>query len=262
MKMIILFTSLNSASKNIAENLISLGFVKTENKEWERDGVKLKDVCSETVLDMPTNIESDCLLVLSSHKSKNPVPMLTIHFPGNWLEAGMGGKDSTLNFAYASKLKQLFLALKDANSRIGLNWECCMEADHHGPTMENKTPMIFIEIGSSEKEWSDEKAGKTVALAVMNSLSVPKPSKSFFGVGGGHYTPEFSDFIYKSEWAVGHILPKYAIDSVEESVLLQAIKKSVEPVEKIILLKESANLKQKEKIRKFAEKQSISYEEL
>lgn len=260
--MLILFTSSNPASKNIADKLVSFGFRSVGASEWEMNGVRMKDVRSETVLDMPTNVESDCLLILSSHKSKNPVPMLTVHFPGNWLEAGMGGKDGTLNFSYAGKLKQLYLALKEANSRIGLNWEVCIEADHHGPAMENTTPMIFIEIGSSEKEWADEKAGETVASAIINCLGGPKRERAFFGIGGGHYSREFCKLIAGSEWAVGHILPKYGIDGVKEDTLEQAIKKSVEPVEKVVVLKDSTNLKQKEKIRTFCEKQSVKMEEI
>ncbi|MFA6530608.1 MAG: D-aminoacyl-tRNA deacylase [Candidatus Micrarchaeia archaeon] len=260
--MLILFTSSNSASKNIADKLVSLGFRSVGANEWELKGVRMLDTRSETVLDMPTNLESDCLLILSSHKSKNPLPMLTVHFPGNWLEAGMGGKNGTLNFAYASKLKQLYLALKETNSRTGLNWEVCIEADHHGPAMENKTPMIFIEIGSSEKEWDDPKAGETVASAIVNSLLSPNSSRAFFGAGGGHYSREFCKLINSSEWAVGHILPKYGIDEVGEDTLEQAIAKSVEKVEKVVMLKDSTNLKQKEKIRKFCEKKGLACEEI
>jgi D-aminoacyl-tRNA deacylase len=190
--------------------------------------------------------------------------MLTVHFPGNWGAAEMGGEAETLNLAWASKLKQLFLALKQANVETGLNWPVLVEADHHGPTLTN-APIIYIEIGSSEKEWVDEKAGETVAKAVAISLSVPQSCHSFLGVGGGHYAREFCEFISKPEnkdLAVGHILAKYNIDTVSEKAFSEAITKSVEKVERVILLKDSTNLKQKEKIRKLCEKHSLTIDEI
>ncbi len=214
------------------------------------------DTNAETVLDVPTDFETDCILVLSTHKSKNPVPMLTVHFSGNWGNAGLGGESKTLNIAYGSKLRQLFLALVEANK--GLNWNVCIEADHHGPTCD--VPIIFIEIGSSEKEWENNAAGETIAKAIIKSLGEPKQTKTIFGVGGGHYAKEFSAILLEKELAVGHILPKYAIDDVDEDGLIQAISRNVEKVERIIVLKESTNAKQKEKMINFAKKNGIECE--
>jgi D-aminoacyl-tRNA deacylase len=255
--MLLLFTENNIASKNIADRLIESGFKNSGKDEWCKNGVKMINTHAKTVLDVPTDFETDCILVLSSHKSMKPKPMLTVHFPGNWGNADMGGKKETLNIAYASKLRQLFVALVEKN-KTGLNWEVCVEADHHGPTCD--VPIIFIEIGSSENEWKDELAGETVAQAIMNCLGSPEPAKTFLGVGGGHYAKEFSKLMLERNIAIGHILPKYGIDEAKEEVLMQAIEKNTERLDGIILLRESTNVKQRKKITDFAERNGITCE--
>lgn len=277
-----LYTSNQIASKNIADALSALRINAIDTK-------------APTVLDVPTRFDTDYILVLSSHKSKVPKPMLTMHFPGNWGKAEMGGSSQTLNIAYASKLRQLYLETKKANAALGLNWDVVVEVDHHGPTC--NVPIIFIEIGSSEKEWVNPLAAKVLAEAIREVLRLESsvlPSKTkgdkselktqdskrcmdqqddiesarprtFFGIGCGHYAREFCAFMERAEgkdWAVGHMLPKYAIDGASDDVLKQAIEKSVEKVEKAIALKDSLNQKQKEKIRKFCEQISLAYSEI
>lgn len=256
--MIILFTEKNEASKNIADHLIEIGFKNTERDTWQMRNVKLINTHAETVLEVPVDFETDCILVLSTHKSMKPKPMLTVHFPGNWGTAELGGENKKLNIAYASKLRQLFLALNECNKKTGLNWEVCLEADHHGPTC--NVPIIFIEIGSSLDEWSNGLAGETVARAIITCLDLPKATKTFFGVGGGHYAREFGKIMLEKDVAIGHILPKYNIENAEEEILLQAITKNVEKTEGILILKESTNAKQKEKIAQFAKKQMLTCE--
>lgn len=247
--MIIISARTNAASANIAEKLL-------------KRGVKVVETNAPTILDVPTDFDTDCLLVLSTHKSKNPVPMLTVHHPGNWGNAEMGGEPKTLNNAYPSMIRRLYLALKEANEKNGLTWEVCVEADHHGPTCD--VPVIFVEIGSSEAEWNNEKAGEAVADAVLSvvrgqRMDAPTP---FFGVGGGHYAREFCKLMEKENVAPGHILPKYAIDGVDETMLEQAISKSVEPTKTVILLKDSANSAQKAKIREFCAKKGLECREI
>ncbi|MBI5347577.1 MAG: hypothetical protein HZB66_03130, partial [Candidatus Aenigmarchaeota archaeon] len=184
----ILYTSNQLASKNLANALDALGISAIDTK-------------ASTVLDVPTDLkvletlragerssallerqrtqfsgsstdfDTDYILVLSSHKSKVPKPMLTMHFPGNWGKAEMGGNAETLNTEYAGKLKQLYLETKKANSAFGLNWEVTIEVDHHGPTAKNNVPIIFVEIGSSESEWGNPLAAKVLAHAIKETIT-------------------------------------------------------------------------------------------
>ncbi len=255
--MILLFTSKNIASLNIAKKLIeNHGFEKVSEKEWVRDGIRLIDTKAPTVLEVPTDFDTDCLLVLSSHKSKAGGRMLTAHFPGNWGEAKFGGKPKTLNIAYASKLKSLLVELDKANKE--LEWPLFIEADHHGPTC--NVPIIFVEVGSTESEWRDMEAAAVVAEAVSESLRKQETYETVFGVGGGHYSREFTKILLESSFAVGHIAPKYAVDDLDEDMFKQAIEKNVEKVKKVFVLKDGTNSSQKEKIRKFAEALGAEYE--
>ncbi len=257
--MIVLFTSSNIASLNIAKKLIeNHGFEKTSENEWELEGVRLIDTKARSVLEVPTDFETDCLLVLSTHKSRAGKRMLTAHFPGNWSEAKFGGKPKTLNIACASRLKTLVTELDKANEKLG--WPLFVEADHHGPTC--KVPIMFVEIGSTENEWKDEEAAEAVALAVSEFLKKEETFETVFGVGGGHYSREFTRLLLESKLAVGHIAPKYAIDGMDEELFRQAIEKNVEKVSKVIVLRDGTNSSQKKKIQMLAGKMGLAYEML
>ncbi|MDD5339678.1 MAG: D-aminoacyl-tRNA deacylase [Candidatus ainarchaeum sp.] len=257
--MMLLFTSQNPASVNIARRLVAgHGFIKAGDG-WERKGVRLIDTKAPTVLDVPTDFETDCLLVLSTHRSKVPGKMLTAHVPGNWGGAEMGGQPRTLNIAAASTLKILLQELKGAGDHIG--WPVSLEADHHGPTC--KTPILFVEIGNGEAEWADEKAAEAVAGAVAAALDRMAKHETFetvFGVGGGHYSKTFTHIVLETPLAVGHILPKYAIEQLDEDTFRQAIEKNVEKVAKVLVAKDETNAAQRERVGALAAKFGIPVE--
>ncbi len=255
---VLLFTSKNIASRNIASVLIEKhGFTEKEKNKWEKNGVELIDTNAPTVLDIPTDFDTDYILVLSSHKSKSGDKMLTAHFPGNWNEAKYGGEPKTLNTAYGSRLKILIEELVKSNKT---GWPVFIEADHHGPTC--SVPVIFIEIGSTEAEWKDGNAAVSIAEAVDRSLSRNEKYESFLGIGGGHYAREFTEKILETDYAVGHIAPKYALDELDMDVFRQAVEKNIEPVKKVFLLKESTNRKHKRKISGFCSELDLEYTEI
>lgn len=210
------------------------------------------------VLDVPTNYKTDCIIVLSSHKSVKPRPMLTVHHPGNWGSADYGGESRTLNSAYGSLMKEIFIGMKKYAEKEGLEWEITIEADHHGPT--GKVPIIFAEIGSSEKEWKNKKAAKVVALAVRDVLEKKVEYPCFFAVGGGHYQDKICRILEDTEWCVGHILPKYRIKDLDEEMFKQAVEKNTEKIEKVMVDKE-CNRWQKDKIGQFCKKYGLEIEE-
>lgn len=265
MGVIVLFTSENTASANIARKLAGMhGFTAREDgngDEWVRGDTRLIDTHAPTVLDVPADFEADCLLVLSTHRSKVPGKMLTAHVPGNWADAGMGGRPRTLNVAPVSVLKILLQELKGEGDRIG--WPVSLEADHHGPTCE--VPILFVEIGNGESEWKDERAAEAVANAVAASLGRAAEHETFetvFCVGGGHYSRTFTKLVLETPLAVGHILPKYAIDALDEEMFRQAVEKNVEKVAKVLVSRDETNAAQRGKISALAEKYGIAVEKI
>ncbi len=251
---LIVYTKNNEASAAIAGRMKELPGLAVEPREVQSDGG----------LTVPTDFETDCLVVLSTHRSRAGTPMLTAHFPGNWDKADMGGEPRTLNVAHGTLLKKIIKELDASNRRHGLNWPVAIEADHHGPT--GKVPIIFAEIGSTEKEWKDEKAALVVAEAVNGAMKAAKTQdakpETVFGVGGGHYAREFTKFVLEDDnFAIGHICPKYAIDSLDEGTFGQAIEKSVGQVRRAVVLKDGTNAAQKKKVRELCEKAGLAYEE-
>ena len=252
---VILYTSKNIASASIAKKMLEIGVA-----------IEPIDTGSDSVLTIPTDFDTDCIIVLSTHKSKAGDPMLTAHYPGNWDKAEMGGKERTLNVADGKMLKNIIRELDIANKKHKLDWPLFIEADHHGPTA--RVPIIFMEIGSTEKEWKNEKAAMVVAEAVNNSVGKIQETgnpklETVFGIGGGHYAKEFTKMaLARDDIAVGHICPKYAIESLAEDTFRQAIEKNVDPITRVLVLKESTNSSQKEKIRTFCERFGVSYEEI
>ncbi|VVC01723.1 D-aminoacyl-tRNA deacylase [uncultured archaeon] len=225
---VVIYTSNNAASRNIAEE-----YTKVCRKELEP-----VDTRAPSVLDVP-DLAADYIVVLSSHKSKTAGPMITAHFPGNWDTAELGGEPQKLNVAYGSKIKEFMRAASAAAGK----WPIAMEADHHGPTLDKA--IIFVEIGSTEAEWGSKEAAAIVAKATVAMLGSSRQYETVFGVGGGHYAKAFTRLVLETDYAVGHVLPKYSIEKINYEMFQQAISKNVEHVRKVALLKEETNLAQK-----------------
>ncbi|MBI5223423.1 hypothetical protein HY990_03300 [Candidatus Micrarchaeota archaeon] len=258
--MILLFTKHNPASANIAKCLIEEhGFTPDPSHplHWSRNGVLLIDTQAPSVLEVPTDFPADeTLVVLSTHRSKIEEKIFTIHYPGNWSKADLGGSPKCLNVAPASLMKSLSIELERSGHSIGYKFS--LEADHHGPTC--NLPIIFVELGSTESEWNDKNAASLIAASIVRVLDAkPKTYKTFFGVGGGHYPKLFNKIqLDESEGlAVGHIAPKFVLDELDEDLFRQAIEKSVEKVELVIISKDEVNAKHREKMIGFAAKFGI-----
>ncbi len=243
----IMYTKENPASLNIAERLRE---IKPEIELTEFKG---------DVLEVPTDFQTDLILVLSTHKSRNPKEMFTVHLPGNWVDADFGGEVETLNIADGEFMKKLMVGIKKYNNEIGLNWEISLEADHHGPTCD--IPIIFVEIGSEEREWKNKKAGEIIAKSVLEAIDNKGDFESVFAIGGGHYPKKFNNIMLdeNNPYAVGHMLPKYSIMKIKEKTFKQGIEKNTKKITKILLDRE-CNLEQKEKIKKLSEKFKIKVE--
>ena len=99
-------------------------------------------------------------------------------------------------------------------------FDVCFEATHHGPLL--KTPTLFLEIGSTELEWEN----KTPAKALIKSLLEVKyvNGKNVLGIGGGHYTPRFTEAALTHKVSFGHIVANYGVPNLTEEMVLSAIK--------------------------------------
>ena len=149
--------------------------------------------------------------------------------------------------------------------KIGLNalkkselkgFEVEIEATHHGPYLEK--PCLFIEIGSSEKEWGDEKAGEIIAKVILEIVKNKKRFKSCIVLGGGHYNKVARKLMLDTEYAVGHICPKHSLENLDEELLKQMIKRSDDTIELAVLDWKGLG-KEKQRIISLLEKLEIKY---
>lgn len=163
--------------------------------------------------------ESDLFVFLSKHKSESAKPCFTTHPSGNFGKAEMGGNDGELCLTSARALKTAFDFIKDKEL------PAFREATHHGPTS-LKTPAIFIEVGSSETEWQNEKYCTTLAEAGLfvceNYLKAD--AEPAIGFGGTHYCTAFA----QSQYAISHVASKHNLDLIDANMIVQMLAKTIE----------------------------------
>jgi len=251
MKLLVVSKS-NIASSNIGN------FLKESPK------VKL-EIISKGVLELDYlqsySPKPELIVVASTHKSEAGIPMLNAHPTGNWASADLGGRPRTLSIAPALYLASAVRALRDSKEQLGLNYEVGLEVTHHSPTI--NLPVMFVEVGSSEKEWNDLQACEVVA-SVINKIAVETPKKEdiCIGFGGPHYAPQFTRRVLAGKFATGHICPKHHIDSLNEEMILQAFNKTTPKPNFVALEWKGLKPEQRQKIISVLEKNKISWERI
>ena len=80
---------------------------------------------------------------------------------------------------------------------------------------------MFLEIGSTDSEWEKRKP----AEALIKSLLYLKPVSGInvIGLGGGHYTPRFTEAALTHEVCFGHMVANYGIPHLTEEIVNNAI---------------------------------------
>ncbi|MEM2123521.1 MAG: D-aminoacyl-tRNA deacylase [Candidatus Bathyarchaeia archaeon] len=169
----------------------------------------------------------DSIIFLSKHSGRSSEPRLTVHVPGNLGEqALMGGKPYELGLADPSKVKMTLQALVDASKKLGLEgWHISMEATHHGPTSLG-SPVTFLEIGSSENEWTNPKAGEALAMAAWAAAQGGGEGTIGVGFGGDHYCARLTKAVLSCRIALGHIVPKYQFPKITLEAVASAFKRT------------------------------------
>ncbi len=235
MKALVVISGINPASQNIKKQILMLEKFEAEDEGfWEGNAFDMAGYPEEIIHVVPTH-PADYYIFASTHRSASNTPALTVHTPGNWGSADLGGEPKTLNVAFGSKVKVVAQAMKRMNASAGLNWQVAIEADHHGPTIGK--PILFVEIGSTEKEWNDENAGEIAAKAIIAAAKSNETFPCYVGFGGSHYAPKFAPKIIDGEITVGHIISGYALEGggVDEARVRQAIEKNAESVAGVLV---------------------------
>ena len=197
--------------------------------------------------------DARAFVFLSKHRSDSGIPTLTCHCTGNFSDAPFGGNPCEIATAWPGLQKAYLKAITEAKVP---GYGVIIEATHHGPTSLAK-PVLFVELGSSEKQWVDRNAAKAICRCILAVLKdVPPCKKVGVAIGGTHYPTKFNKLLLESEFGLAAVASKHNLDAIDERMLEQMIKKSSEKVTHIVLDAKGLG-SHKDRIIKMAEKTGL-----
>jgi D-aminoacyl-tRNA deacylase len=195
-----------------------------------------KEIIFTENLDLEKINQYDFIIFASKHQSEKKSKTLSLHAPGNWRTADYGGVIGKTCKSSALFQKQLFEKINKISSELNLKeYNVTLECTHHGPLIHK--PCVFVEIGSTETEWKDRKAGFVIAKSIYETMKEFKENpynEIAIGIGGPHYCPNFNKIQLNSNIALSHIIPQYVFPLTEEMVR-EAIEKTDEEVDLILI---------------------------
>ncbi|MBN1540084.1 MAG: hypothetical protein JW939_08065 [Candidatus Thermoplasmatota archaeon] len=239
---VLLVSSEDKASLNIRDRLL-------EEADWERvgrfqgtevlayrelllyqkKGIHLHfenvdlEIASHIEQDLPDLLNNtipyplELLVFLSKHRSETGTRSLTVHPPGNYLQADYGGQPGRLPPSAPHYMAAALKALYREKKLLGLADQTTYEVTHHGPYL--SSPCFFIEIGSDDTRWCVPELGRAIARALLSSdFLVPNRDLPVaIGVGGGHYAPRFTDRAMRNKFAFGHMIPDHILERADDT---------------------------------------------
>ena len=175
----------------------------------------------------------DAYVVLSKHASESGTLALTCHSTGNFGEALFGGFARQVAVPHPHLQKSYMQSLWERRSDFG-RFEITIEATHHGPTALAK-PALFIEIGTTEREWNDKALCSGVAdIAARQFDSEPKKSKVAICIGGTHYPEKFNRELIEGEFALGTVIPRHALEGLDDDLFMHILERNREATHALV----------------------------
>ena len=288
---ILVASKMDTASITMAKCLIDeIGFSKFENREkqnivgphslhrsGEKDGknndksfdsysfknIKLHLSHNSSLLHLDNLDEiypdSAAFVFLSKHSSQSGKPTLTCHFTGNFSDTNpYGGIKRELGIAHPYIQKRYIIDVTSKQSSVS-EYDIIIEATHHGPTSLKK-PSVFIEIGSTQKQWTDKKAASIVCQSVVNILTREKANAHCKSVGiafgGTHYPTKLNKLLLESKFGLASIASKHNLTAIDEFMIRQMISRSAEQVTHAIVDKKGLG-KEKNRILELINKENL-----
>jgi D-aminoacyl-tRNA deacylase len=178
---------------------------------------------------------ADLIVFISRHSSQSGTPTLSVHTPGNFGAAELGGLSGELSVSPAVAMQNALQTLHRLKEQMKLDYQVSYECTHHGPSLH--VPTMFVELGSSYKQWVDQQAAAVVAQAAVEAIANFGDSRqnSALGIGGTHYNQKFTNMALRNEAVFGHMIPKYAIQKINLQIIKQCVMRTQEKVDAIIL---------------------------
>ena len=196
---------------------------------------------------LENHFDAEVFIFCSRHRAESGKPALLVHSTGNLgSQAEYGGEPNQLSVSAPSLVSTALRRLHQERDKLGLDeFDVSLEVTHHGPTS-MATPLVFLELGSSEEYWTHQEGARAVSSAIMECVETPISGDAVIGFGGTHYASKFNKLVLEKGYNIGHIAPKYAINGLTSEVLEQMISKSVNPIVNAVVDWKGTNAENKE----------------
>jgi len=252
-KYLIVASKLDKAGINITTQLSQFGnfdFYFVDNEIVYTENINLEKIN-----------QYDFIIFASKHQSEKKEKTLSVHAVGNWRNAEFGGQNEKICRTSAFFQKQIFEKLQANMDLYSLDdYKATLEATHHGPLIDK--PCIFIEIGSTETEWSNRTAAFIVAKTISEAINDFKENpynEVAIAIGGPHYCPNFNKIQLESNVAISYVIPQYALP-LKEEMIKEAVEKTEEEIDFALLdWKGLGSSEQRQQVLKILDKFYIRY---
>ena len=196
----------------------------------------------------------DGFVFLSKHAAESGVLALTCHSTGNFSKAKFGGNDFQVAVPHPNLQKAYLQTLWKNKSQFS-EFQITIEATHHGPTALTK-PAIFIEIGTTEKQWNDKSLCYSIAKLVHEVMTRQIPSSPIaICFGGTHYPVKFTNELLNGKFSLGTVMPKHALDNLDDNLFQHILERN--KMASTILLDWNSLGSNKQKLINFIEKTNL-----
>ncbi len=196
----------------------------------------------------------DGYIFLSKHAAESGVLALTCHNTGNFSDANFGGNSRQVSIPHSHIQKSYIQNLWNARNKFS-EFQITIEATHHGPTSLDK-PALFIEIGTTEKEWNDVNLCNSVGQIIVDVMKEQQKSyPTAICFGGTHYPEKFTSELIHGRYSLGTVIPKYALEQIDQLLFSHIIKRNVGAT--VALLDWNGMGKNKQKILEMLERTDL-----
>jgi len=170
-----------------------------------------------------SGISPELIIFPSRHSSKKGGSRLCVHPIGNFTEAKFGGSSEEISKSAPYAMKKILNEISSFIEDFDIGYNLTMEATHHGPS-DLDIPSMFVELGSTKKEWEDKRAAKILADSIATVSSSNKLEKreinTGISLGGNHYSPQPTEIMLDSDKAIGHIMANHSfnMDMISDAI--------------------------------------------
>jgi D-aminoacyl-tRNA deacylase len=181
-------------------------------------------------------------LFISRHEMTNPKPIFTVHTPGTWPDVSVSNPH-LVSAVFRALCKYAYEP-----------FTCAFEATHHPPNT-SAVSATFVEVGSTESEWTDRKAVDVLLHSVEEVLGGGLSEKPPAMVVGDLHYVTVADMALRGEVDLGHVVPKYVEITLE--AVRTAYRKHTAPVKKAVVFRKNVKNPTRGEVVEFLRSQGV-----